>query len=115
MNGDENPVVRDNAAAVYTDIQDGFVRIGFVVALCFFIASHVEHVFVAAVMHSLLLLGASASAISAALRTEHPMSPVFTRWDEALILVLLSLIMFRLVDPEAVQNALIAFEHARSN
>ena len=39
----------------------------------------------------LLLLAAAASAIGAALRLEHPLAPVFTRWDETLILALLSL------------------------
>ena len=115
MKSEENPAVRDSGVVHYSDVQNGLLRVGFVTAVCFFIASHVEHVFIAAVMHSLLLLGASASAISGALRVEHPTAPVFTRWDEALILVLFSLVMFRLVDPEAVQNALIAFEHARSN
>ena len=113
MNGNENPVVRENGEALYSDVHDGLLRVSFIAAFCLYLASHVEHVFVAAVMHSLLLLGASASAIGAALRAQHPLSPVLTRWDEALMLILLSLVMFKMVDGEAVQNALIALEQAR--
>ncbi len=113
MNGNETPVIRKGEGALFADVQDGLLRIAFVSALCLYLASHVDHVFVAAVMHSLLLLAAAASAIGAALRLEHPLSPVFTRWDETMILALFSLIMFRFVDAEAVENALIVLEHTR--
>lgn len=113
MNGNQNPVFREGEELLFADVQDGLLRVAFIAALCLFLASHVQHVFVAAVMHSLLLIGASASAVGAALRAQHPLSQVFTRWDEALVLVLLSLVMFKLVDAEAVQNALIALEHSR--
>ena len=113
MNGDDNPVIGSGGSA-FDAIQDGALRIAFVSAFCLFIASHVDHVFVAAVMHSLLLLGAAASSLGAAFRVENPLSRTFTRWDEALVLILLSMIMFKFVDAEAVQNALMTLEHTGS-
>ncbi|MEM7425195.1 MAG: hypothetical protein AAF441_03815 [Pseudomonadota bacterium] len=112
MKRNENTIIEQQQGTLPRDVEQGALRVAIIAAACLFLASHVENVFVAAVMHSLLLLAASASAIGAALRVENPLAPVLTRWDEAMMLTFLALISFKLVDAQAVEDALIVLQHS---
>ncbi len=111
MRVNNDPTWDGNSWPEYPDVHEGLLRIGLSAALSFFLASFWPMPLVPLMMHYLLLISASASGVSALLRGESPFAPVFTRWDDAAILLLASMLAFRLVEPEAIEPFLTFGDH----
>lgn len=86
-------------------LQVSLIRLGLAVAVCFFLASHTLPALFPPTFHGFLLIAASITSLIAALRLEHPFAPVLTRWDEALVLILIAFVSLKFADPEAVKQA----------
>lgn len=83
------------------------LRVGFLFALAMLVASTMQPVFFAGSLSSMLFFGAIGAVIVALFLRERPLGgDRLTRWDEAAILVLLSLVAGSFADPEAMQAAL---------
>ena len=83
------------------------LRVGFLFAVAMLIASTMQPVFFAGSLSSMLFFGAVGAVIVALFLRERPLgSDRLTRWDEAAMLVLLSLVAGSFADPEAMQTAL---------
>lgn len=83
------------------------LRVGFLFAVAMLIASTMQPVFFAGSLSSMLFFGAIGAVIVALFLREQPLgSDRLTRWDEAAMLVLLSLVVGSFADPEAMQTAL---------
>ncbi len=106
MQDNNNSVMGQDGIAQFADVKLGAVRVGFLFAFCFLMASYSVPALVPATLHSLLLVAASISALIAGLRLEHPYAPLFTRWDEAMILLFLSFVALKFVDVEAAKLAI---------
>lgn len=83
------------------------MRVGFLVAVAALLASTMQPVFVAGTLSTMLFFGGIGAMIVAAFLKERPVGENhLTRWDEAAMLVLLSLVAGSFADPEAMQAAL---------
>lgn len=83
------------------------LRVGFLFAVAMLIASMMQPVFFAGSLSSMLFFGAVGAVIVALFLRERPLgSDRLTRWDEAAMLVLLSLVVGSFADPEAMRAAL---------
>jgi hypothetical protein len=89
-------------------------RLGLITAVCFFFASMMPAGLIMATFSSLLTLGALGRVVFAALLREPLWAGYVTRWDQASVLLALSLISGWTVDPEAAAEALAHFETARA-
>ncbi|SDE08741.1 hypothetical protein SAMN05421720_103137 [Rhodospira trueperi] len=80
------------------------LRLGLFGSIAFLIASTLPHDLMAASLSSLLWIGAMISAMLAAFVGESLTAPHLTRWDEAAVLVLLSILLGWFVDPQAMMS-----------
>lgn len=87
-------------------VHPGVMRVAGAFALALFIASFLPPVFVAGTLRDLLMVAAFASAAAATLRQDNAAEKELTRWDEAAVLALLSLLSGAFSDAEAVAEAL---------
>lgn len=92
----------------------GVVRLGLMVAVCFFLASMMPSGLVMATFSSLLTFAALVSALLAALTREPVWAGHVTRWDQSSVLLALGLIAGWIVDPEVAAEALDQIEAARA-
>lgn len=106
MRDNNNGVMGQGGVAQLADVKLGALRVGFIFAFCALMASYSVPVLIPATLHSLLLVAACISALVAGLRLEHPYSPLFTRWDEAMVLLFLSFAALKFVDVEAAKLAI---------
>jgi hypothetical protein len=90
------------------------VRLGLVMAICFFFATTMPRGLIMATFSSLLTLAAMGTVIFALLLREPVWAGYVTRWDQASVLLALSLIAGWTVDPDAAAEALSQIETARA-
>lgn len=83
------------------------IRVGLLFAVAMLIASTMEPVFVAGTLSTMLFFAAIGAAVAALFLGEKPLGhDHLTRWDEAAMLVLLSLVAGMFADPEAMRTAM---------
>jgi hypothetical protein len=92
----------------------GLIRLGLIVAICFFFASMMPAGLIMASFSSLAMLGALATAVFAALLREPVWADHLTRWDQASLLLALGLLAGWTVDPHAAAEALAQLETTRA-
>jgi len=92
--------------------QASLLRVAAVFAFALFVASHLPPVLIAPMMQKILFLGALAAVTIGVLLQENPLAPVFTRWDEAAALYLMSWVAAAFVD---VQGAAAAIAELRGD
>jgi len=85
--------------------QESLTRFGVMTALAVFFALLTPPAQMAAMVSSLLHIGALVSVVMAAVRGERLWADHLTRWDEAAALMLVSMLAGTFVDPEAVTAA----------
>lgn len=82
------------------------MRLATALAFCSLLAATAPHGLALATLGSLLNLCAIAASAVAFFVHDQPFAAHLTRWDEAAVLVLLSMLANWMVDPEAVRAAL---------
>ena len=88
------------------DVQRLLTAVG-VAAVGLFLASGVEPPFVAALLRELLVFASLGFVAAAVFRREDARAAQVTAWDQAALLLLISLIVGLFVDQAAVQQALV--------
>lgn len=84
-----------------------FLRVGLLFAVAALIASMMKPVFFAATLSTMLFFAAIGAAFAAMFLRERPTERKhLTRWDEAAMLLLVSLLVGSFADPNAMQTAL---------
>lgn len=84
-----------------------FLRVGLLFAVAMLIASTMRPVFFAGTLSTLLFFGSLGAAGAALFLHERPMNQRhLTRWDEAAMLLLVSLLVGSFANPQAMQEAM---------
>lgn len=105
---------QDQSVATGEVTRRSLIRLGIMVAICFFFSSLMPAGLVMATFSSLLMLGALVTALFAALTREPVWPDYVTRWDQSSVLFALGLIAGWTVDPQAASDALVRLEQAQS-
>jgi hypothetical protein len=95
---------RDNWRLLPESGSDGLYRLGLVIALALFLASHFPLPLVPVVLSGALQASAFITAVLAMVRDEDRQARRITLWDEAAVLVLLGLTAKAFVTQEALRT-----------
>jgi hypothetical protein len=88
----------------------GAIRLGLIVAVCAWLASLMPGGLFAPTLSSMLTVAALISALLAAITREPLWPPRLTRWDQASVLLALSMLAGWATDPDAAAEALSQLE-----
>jgi hypothetical protein len=88
----------------------GAIRLGLIVAVCAWLASLMPDGLFASTLSSMLAVAALISALLAAIVREPLWPPRMTRWDQASVLLALSMLAGWAADPDAAAEALSRLE-----
>jgi len=91
---------------IHPDNQRMLVSLGLIIALSLFFASALPAVLIPAALQKLFVWGALGGVLLAAFRSEPWNAPRLTGWDQAAVLLLLSLLAGFFVDPAAITEFL---------
>jgi hypothetical protein len=93
----------------------GAIRLGLIVAVCAWLASLMREGLFAPTLSSMLTIAGLISALLAALAREPLWPPRMTRWDQASVLLALSMLAGWAADPDAAAEALSRLEGATAS